>query len=159
MTRSAEFSDCGKYRYQLTRIWDESLPIAMCIGLNPSVADSEKDDPTIRILIKSLTALAFGGLKMMNLYGLITPHPDDLRNSPDPIGLNDEWLGTTRYHVQEVIYCWGNFKHIEHRVKSVRCIVPDGKCFGKTATGAPIHPMALMYRGIKPENVELTAYR
>lgn len=30
----AEFSECGKYRYKLWRIWDDKLPLAMCIGLN-----------------------------------------------------------------------------------------------------------------------------
>lgn len=158
MVRSAEFSEDGKYRYQLTRIWDESSKIAMCIGLNPSRAGSEKDDPTIRLLTKTLQVLDYGGFKMMNLYGLITPHPNELRNSPDPVGLNDQWLASTAYHVQDIIYCWGMFKHIEHRVKKVREILPEGKCFGKTKNGYPWHPMALMYQGIAPENAKLMTY-
>lgn len=158
MVKTAEFSECGKYRYQLTRIWDESLPVTMCIGLNPSKADSEKDDPTIRILIRMLQALGYGGFKMMNLYGLITPHPNDLRNSPDPVGINDQWLASTAYHVQDIIYFWGTFKHIEHRVKKVREILPEGKCFGKTQNGYPWHPMALMYLGVAPKNVKLLSF-
>ena len=47
----AEFSKCGKYRYKLWRIWDRKLKLAMCIGLNPSKANSNKNDATINILI------------------------------------------------------------------------------------------------------------
>ncbi|QBE68839.1 protein of unknown function DUF1643 [Synechococcus sp. WH 8101] len=35
----AIFSDCRTYRYALWRLWDDSRPCAMFIGLNPSSAD------------------------------------------------------------------------------------------------------------------------
>lgn len=44
----AIISDCGNYRYQLNCVWDESLPIVPFIMLNPSTADGNVDDPTIR---------------------------------------------------------------------------------------------------------------
>ncbi len=71
MIRLAKFSDCGQYRYWLLRAWDESKPEAMCIGLNPSTANSEKDDATIRILCDAMGQLGFGGFYMCNLYALI----------------------------------------------------------------------------------------
>jgi hypothetical protein len=37
-----------KYRYTLTRVWDETKDKVMFIGLNPSTADEIEDDPTIR---------------------------------------------------------------------------------------------------------------
>jgi hypothetical protein len=43
----AKFSACRKYRYALWRTWDESKPSAMIIGLNPSTADENENDPTI----------------------------------------------------------------------------------------------------------------
>ena len=66
MKKGAEFSKCGKYRYVLWRIWDESKPIAMCIGLNPSTANHETNDPTIRQLIDRLEYLGYGGFKIKN---------------------------------------------------------------------------------------------
>lgn len=76
MLRSAEFSECGKYRYLLRREWSiTQRPSVMCIGLNPSNANAEKDDPTIRILVKTLDHLGFGELKMCNLYALISSKP------------------------------------------------------------------------------------
>ena len=64
----AEFSQCGKYRYKLWRIWNPEMPLAMCIGLNPSTANAEKDDHTIRILRDVLRQIGFGGFYMMNLF-------------------------------------------------------------------------------------------
>ena len=63
----AEFSKCGKYRYKLWRIWNTELKLAMCIGLNPSTANANKNDQTISYLIKMLSILGYGGFYMMNL--------------------------------------------------------------------------------------------
>ena len=49
IAKEAHFSDCGKYRYYLMRQWSD-LPMAMVVGLNPSTADAEDDDPTISAL-------------------------------------------------------------------------------------------------------------
>ena len=32
----ASFSECGRWRWWLTRIWDDSLPMAGLIGMNPA---------------------------------------------------------------------------------------------------------------------------
>ena len=48
MEKSAILSTDRKYRYVLTRIWDETKPTVVFIGLNPSIADEETDDQTIR---------------------------------------------------------------------------------------------------------------
>jgi len=44
----ATFSECGRYRYKLCRIWDDSLPQVTFIGLNPSTADASIDDQTVK---------------------------------------------------------------------------------------------------------------
>ncbi|CAI2789886.1 Uncharacterized protein conserved in bacteria [Serratia grimesii] len=51
MLKSAVFSDCGQYRYAIARIWDETKPYALFIGLNPSYADATQDDPTLGLHI------------------------------------------------------------------------------------------------------------
>lgn len=48
MDKDAILSADRKYRYVLTRIWDEAKPTVLFIGLNPSTADEETDDQTIR---------------------------------------------------------------------------------------------------------------
>ena len=44
----AGFSRCGRYRYWLRREWDNTLPQCAFIGLNPSTADAQTNDPTLR---------------------------------------------------------------------------------------------------------------
>lgn len=49
--KSASLSACGKYRYTLGRAWGLGVreQCAMSfVMLNPSTADAEHDDPTIR---------------------------------------------------------------------------------------------------------------
>lgn len=164
MIRQAEFSEDKTRRFVLTRIWDEKLPLAMCIGLNPSVAGSlkkdgtEKDDMTIRLLIKKLGELGFGGLKMCNLWTYITPKPKELFEKSQYSFEDDfAWLLTTAYHVQEIIFCWGDFERIEWRAKQVVNKFPNGKCFGKNPSGSPWHPRRMAY--IKDHRPQLINYQ
>jgi hypothetical protein len=144
----AEFSNCGKYRYKLWRIWDNELPKAMCIGLNPSKANATKADPTITNLIKMLKRLGYGGFYMMNLFAWISPNPEDLLTCVDPIGENEGKLKEAETICDDVIVCWGNFKQADERIKQVLPNYPNAKCFGVTKSGKPVHPLAMMYAGL-----------
>ena len=64
----AIISDCGKYRYQLWRKWDPSLPVVLFIMLNPSQADASEDDPTIRRCINYAKSWGYGGIYVGNLF-------------------------------------------------------------------------------------------
>lgn len=143
----AEFSKCGKYRYKLWRIWDESLPKAMCIGLNPSTANANKNDQTINYLVMMLSKLGYGGFYMMNLFAWISSKPADLLTCPDPLGENENKLQEVESICDDVIVCWGNFKQSQDRIKEVLPRYPNAKCFGKNKNGTPFHPLALMYNG------------
>lgn len=158
MIKGAEFSTCGKYRYLLYRIWDASLPKAMCIGLNPSTADAMEDDPTISHLRNILQHAGYGGLYMTNVFALISPNPEDLRACPDPVKDNDLWLFATRAKCRDVIYCWGNFPMAAYRAKVITRLFPDGMCFGKSKSGAPFHPMALWRAGIKNKEATIKPF-
>ncbi len=141
----AVFSDCGKYRYTLTRIWNDELPIAMCIGLNPSTANYEKNDNTIFILIDVLRKLGYGGFIMTNLYAIISSKPEILLTHPDPIGNNDNILLAISKKVDDVIFCWGDFKQCKTRAHIVSLYFEKAKCFGLNKSGTPMHPRALSY--------------
>lgn len=158
MTKGAEFSDCGKYRYALWRLWDDNLPKAACIGLNPSKADSAKDDPTIRRLISLLTAKGYGGFYMLNLFGLISSKPEDLRSCPDPIGENDSKLGHYSQLCDDVIFCWGGFQTAAYRAKRIIPLFPEALCFGRTKAGDPKHPAGFIRAGIMNENIHLEKF-
>ena len=130
----------------------------LCIGLNPPNADHENDDPTIGILLRCLREMGYGRLQMMNLYGIIEPRSEDLNNHPDKLGDNDKWLTETASEVQDIIFCWGGFKGLEHRVKQVTSMFPGGLCFGKNRDGSPLHPMALMWQGMLGTDVKLIRF-
>ena len=68
MQRFAQFSSCRKYRYVLERKWDNALPNVLFIGLNPSRADENSDDPTIRRCINFAKTWGFGGFHIVNLF-------------------------------------------------------------------------------------------
>jgi hypothetical protein len=140
--KGAEFSECGKYRYCLRRIWDTNLPFAMCIGLNPSTANSKDDDATIRNLCDLLSKSGYGGLFMMNLFAFISSNPDDLRSCPDPLRDNDIWIHAMSSRCDDVIFCWGAFKQADYRAKKLISKFPEALCFGKTVSGKPMHPLA-----------------
>ena len=145
--KGAEFSPDKMYRYKLWRIWDEELPLVMCIGLNPSTANADTNDPTINYLIKMLKILGYGGFYMMNLFAYISSKPEDLLTCADPIGDNDYYLSQVRSMCSDVIVCWGNFKQAKDRIEQVLPRYPLAKCFGKNLNGTPMHPLALMYNG------------
>lgn len=142
MLKDALFSEDRKYRYYLKRIWDENLPYAMVIGLNPSTANEEDDDTTIQNLIKLLSGSGYGGLFMMNLFALVSSNPDDLRSCPNPVGDNDKYLKSISDYCDDVFFAWGSFKQAEYRIKFVVKQFPRALCFGRTPNGRPLHPLA-----------------
>lgn len=139
---TAKFSDDGLYRYYLRRVWSNDHPHAMCIGLNPSTADANSNDTTIRNLIIMMDRLGYGGFYMVNLFALITSKPDKLRECPDPVKDNDQYLEAIRTEVRDVIFCWGAFKQAVYRAKKITPMFPGALCFGKDSKGNPIHPLA-----------------
>lgn len=151
----AEFSPCGKYRYKLWRIWDESKPKAMCIGLNPSTANATKPDPTITNLIKMLKILGYGGFYMMNCYPLISSKPDALNDFIETPFHDVEDLENARHLMEtarlckDVIFAWGTFPIVEKsgRDKMFSGFYPNALCFGHNQNGSPAHPLAMMYQG------------
>lgn len=142
MKKEAIFSECGKYRYMLVRVWNPELAPVVCIGLNPSTANGDTDDPTIKNLIRLMQNMGYGSLYMLNLFALVSPYPEDLRACSDPLKDNDEWIHKIALG-QTVVFCWGNFKQAEYRAKKMIKQYPNAFCFGKNANGSPKHPLYL----------------
>ena len=142
--KSAMFSPCGAYRYWLSRIWDESKPACAWIMLNPSTADAEKDDPTIRRVIGFSESWGYGAANVYNLFALRATDPRDMRKHADPIGPeNDGWLA----QIPQVltVAAWGAWGNHRHRAFDVRRSMAEGRrplsCLGLTAAGDPRHPL------------------
>lgn len=144
MKKAATISDCGRYRYTLSRIWNEKLRLILFIGLNPSTADAEEDDPTIRRLIRFATDWDFGGMLMGNLFAYRATDPEDLINCEEPVGrFNNYWLEIMSQKVGIKVACWGTHGTFLKRDKQVLSMLDSLFIFGLTKEDMPKHPLYL----------------
>lgn len=137
----ATFSHDRKYRYALWRIWDESKPLIMFIGLNPSTASEKMDDPTIRRVKRFAKDWGYGGVYMCNLFAIVSSNPNILLTNVDLLGANNEWLDIISIKCKDVLFAWGNFKQAEYRAKEVMNMFPQAVCLGINKNGTPKHPL------------------
>jgi hypothetical protein len=104
----AVLSDCGTYRYRLTRRWDDKLPALGWVMLNPSTADASKNDPTIRRCIGFAKRWRYGGIVVRNLYALRATNPDLVFTNPAPVGpLNGDELALAAFSEPVTMLAWG----------------------------------------------------
>lgn len=144
--KGATFSKDHRYRYDLTRIWDARLQLVMFIGLNPSTADAEHDDPTIRRCMGFARRWGYGGLLMGNLYALVSTDPKALlKPDANPISLdNDMFLLTMHGKAALTVAAWGSFgTALGVRSAWVRANLPHLSCLGVNKDGEPKHPLYL----------------
>tara|TARA_B100000768_G_scaffold159446_1_gene158501 strand:- start:221 stop:511 length:291 start_codon:yes stop_codon:yes gene_type:complete len=90
MRKSAILSEDRVYRWELERIWDDNKPRIGVIMLNPSTADENEDDRTIKKIIKFTKAWGYGGLKVCNIYAYRATDPTELKSVADPTGSENE---------------------------------------------------------------------
>ena len=144
MKADASLSQCKKYRFALWRIWDESKPYAMIIGLNPSTADEKDDDPTIKRCIDFAKSWGYGGLCKGNLFAFRATEPSDMFASYDPVGPgNDEWLVKLSKDAGVVVAAWGNSGSHLGRSKKVLQLIPTLHYLKINKTGEPAHALYL----------------
>lgn len=86
MTSAATISPCGKYRSWLSRGDDDTVGTMVFIMLNPSTADAEQDDPTIRRCLGFMRRERLTGLVVVNLFTGRATKPVDLWRLDDPVG-------------------------------------------------------------------------
>lgn len=141
MNAGAYFSPDRKYRYALWRIWDETKPLVMFIGLNPSTANETEPDPTITRVINFARDWGYGGLYMMNLFGIVSSKPEVLLTDSNPLGDNDKWLETIAAKCDRIVFAWGIFKQARLRAEDVKKRFPGSYCLKKTKEGHPWHPL------------------
>tara|TARA_E500000178_G_C16409447_1_gene482323 strand:+ start:40 stop:522 length:483 start_codon:yes stop_codon:yes gene_type:complete len=141
MKKHAKISPDGKYRYNLSRIWDEEKPKILFIMLNPATADDTVDDPTIRRVINYAKDWGYGGVFVGNLYAFRSKSPKDLRNIDNPMGENNiQEVYSLLELVEKVIYAWGNKKK---EPSWLRERVDTPYCIDVGINGIPKHPLRL----------------
>jgi hypothetical protein len=167
----AELSPCGRYRFVLWRSWSNVGIPANAVNfvmLNPSTADAEENDPTIRRCIGFAKAWGFGGLIVTNLYPLRATDPRQLKTDEQPKGpfLNSPELRTpileNDIHITgyarsaKLIVCgWGNHGRGVQAERTLMMIRGAGKvphCLAMTGSGQPSHPLYLR-SDLKPQPI------
>ncbi|HHN8403925.1 TPA: DUF1643 domain-containing protein [Morganella morganii] len=147
-TKDAYISNDGKYRYDLWRLWDESKPKIMFIGLNPSTADQEIDDSTITRCIDFSVKWGFGGLIMCNLFAFRATKPKEMLNASEPVGIETDMVLLERAkEVDVIVAAWGNDGGFMGRSGSMLSLLSDNLLSDKlyylklNKTGEPRHPL------------------
>ena len=138
--RKAKFSFDKKHRYELSRHWDLNKSDILFIMLNPSIANEDIDDPTIKRLISFTREFKYGGFFVANLFTYITPYSKTLDTSIGLTKLNLKTIKNFVNKVDEVVYAWGNSIK---EPKELKNFVKNPKCFGKNLNGTPKHPLYL----------------
>lgn len=143
----ASFSECGRYRYFLFRVWDECRPGIVWIMLNPSTADENVLDPTLTRCMNYSKAWGFGAMEVVNLFALRSTDPKRLRDKAiDPVGpLNDRSIAITVHAAPMVVCAWGANEFARHRASDVARMLKsrgiDPYALRVLKSGAPAHPL------------------
>jgi hypothetical protein len=145
--RNAVISPDGRFRWVLTRCWDSTRRMLCWIMLNPSTADAEVDDATIRACVQYARAWGYGGIWVVNLYAYRATDPADLVRAGCPAGpCNDDVIAWAVQASGAVMVAWGAVPEAVPRAIEVFDLleelgVTDIYCLGTTKAGAPRHPL------------------
>lgn len=145
------------YRY-VREARNEQLPdkLAVIIGKNPSTANDERNDPTVRHVEAWAEQAGFGRLCIVNLFALRSPKPSDLEFGPHgevplahAVGArNDEVLVREAQRGGTVVAAWGGDKELTLRgryrariaeVLDLLSQVPLHTMGGVSSDGFPVH--------------------
>ena len=165
----AEISADGRYRYLLWREWRGSHARAnwdwlgrdgtgqelgrpkpcLFIMLNPSTADGEHDDPTIRRCVAFSKAWNYERLEVVNLFAHRATDPRALlalSHDDDPVGWqNSDYVTEAAVRAGIVICAWG--AHGAHLGQDETVLGWIGAtrrfALGLTRDGQPRHPLYL----------------
>ena len=149
MTPLAVISDCGLYRYKLSRSWGNGRHLTF-IMLNPSTADALADDPTIRRCIGFAKREGMDGIHVLNLFAFRATKPERMHDAFDPAGPEnhrylDDAIGFSIYANRPIVCAWGSHWMAKDAGQSLidRMHINGAQpiCLGFTKNWAPRHPL------------------
>jgi len=146
----ATYSDCERYRYALTRVWDETGGTALFVMLNPSTATEVQNDPTVERCERRARALGFGGFRVTNIFAWRDTDPRAMRRAADPVGPeNDAAILDGAAWADQIICAWGTHgAHLGRGPKVEALLRGTGRPLhhlGLSKDGHPKHPLYIAY--------------
>ncbi|MFV0512371.1 MAG: DUF1643 domain-containing protein [Jhaorihella sp.] len=146
----AVYSDCERYRYSLTRIWNPEGRRAMFVMLNPSTATEVQNDPTVERCERRARALGFGSFRVTNIFAWRDTDPRAMRAAGDPVGPdNDAAILAGAGWADQVVAAWGTHgAHLDRGRRVEALLRATGQPLfhlGLTRDGHPKHPLYIAY--------------
>lgn len=153
MEKGADLSACGRYRYRLWRKWSHDAPMVLFVMLNPSTADADEDDPTIRRCIGFAKRWGAGGVRVCNLYAWRSTDPKGLLEAgTEAVGEHTGILNSNDYAILasacdagRIIAAWGAnvgpFPMRRARVMDLLVRFGPVEALKLTKDGQPGHPL------------------
>ncbi len=146
----AVYSDCERYRYVLTRVWEPGGRRALFVMLNPSTATEVQNDPTVERCERRARALGFGAFRVVNIFAWRATDPKEMRATADPVGPdNDAAIREGLGWADAVICAWGAHGAHLNRDAEVAALLRAAGCWplvlGLTKGGHPQHPLYIGY--------------
>ena len=139
-----------QYRYWLVRDWKPGERRIMWIGLNPSTADENQLDPTLRRIYDYSELWGYDGFVMTNLFAFRATVPRVMLLHPEPVGPdNDEHILRIADEVDKIMCVWGVDGVHRNRSQEVVDLLNEHGHFSKlhalklTKNGEPGHPLYL----------------
>lgn len=154
MNGGADISECGTYRYRLYRDWSEDGGCCLFVMLNPSTADAEQDDPTIRKCMGFAKRWGYGRIMVVNLFAFRSTKPRGLLDVADPVGPdNDVFIREEAEAASRIVFAWGSHLVLEPRLSTRAWVVRKllgghwrkTVVLGRCKDGKPRHPLMLAY--------------
>ena len=112
--------------------------------LNPSTADANIEDPTIRRCMGFAEKWGYGGITVGNIFAYRATNPKDMLAADDPIGPeNNLYLESLSLEAALTACAWGNYGIYLDRAKEVIKLLTKPCCLGLTKSRQPKHPLYL----------------
>ncbi len=142
--RTATLSRDRIYRYMLWRRWSDGNRYVQFIGLNPSIADENTDDPTIRKCVKFARTWGYDALCMTNLFAYRATNRKIMMAFSDPIGYgNDRWLVKTAENASLIVCAWSQDGAFNNRAAGVLKLLKRFDLHYLRMSSQPWHPLYL----------------
>lgn len=146
MKRDAIFDQTRKYRYLLKRQWGtDDGNFVNFVLLNPSTADENVDDPTIKACIKLAQNWGCDGIWVTNLFAFRATKPVELKKAENPIGNeNNSYITEYAKRSKTVVIAWGNhgsFLKRGEQVTKMLSQITTLHCLQILKNGSPKHPL------------------
>lgn len=136
------------FRHLLWRVWEPEAEIVHFCMLNPSNADENKNDPTIRKCRGFAERWGYGGFVVTNLRDYRATSPVELMSARrSESGANPMYVRTA-LECYKTVVAWGALGWRFDANVLADFALDNGRklyCLGETKNGSPKHPLYVPY--------------